>query len=312
MKSNLQLSIIIVHYKTFALTQRCLQSIYAHSGGIPIEIIIVDNDSRDGAGEKLTAEFPQITWMYNSKNEGFGRANNLGAKNARAEYLLFLNSDIQVLEKTIEQCLKSALEIPNLGVLGPKLLNEDGSVQASTYHYVAEHQGILKDNLVLDKLLSFKKPPFQAVMGSFMLIPRTVFETVGGFDPDFFMYCEEIDLCKRIKNQNKKIVFLESAIAIHKHGGSAEGSNWIIRQSFLSRSLLVYKQRGTFHFAISHFIYWFNFSTNFLFMWWLDKNYRRDFWKTFRCYFSNSLKYWAIPFTFTRSLGKGKKILKSA
>lgn len=277
-----------------------------------MEIIIVDNDSQDEAGVKLTKEFPEIKWIYNSSNEGFGRANNHGAKLAKGSFLLFLNSDIVVLENTLSRCLQFGIDTPTLGVLGPKLLNEDGSVQNSTYHYVAEHSGILKDNLFLDKIMKFKNPPLQAVMGSFMLIPRQVFEKAGGFDPDFFMYCEEIDLCKRIKEQNKEIVFLDSVTAIHKHGGSSEGSGWSGRQSYLSRSLLVFKQRGTFHLILSHFIYMFNFGTNFFLMWLLDKDYRKDFWHTYRCYFANSLKYWSIPFTFTRSLGKGKKILKSA
>lgn len=307
----IKLSIIIVHYKTYDLTLRCVQSIVATTT-IAHEIIVVDNNSNDDAGEKIINDFPSINWIYNSENEGFGRANNLGASKAKGDFLLFMNSDMLIPEGTIENCLQYINENPKIGVLGPKLLNEDGSIQKSTYHFVGDHQEILQGNLLLDKLLKFKTPPLKAVMGSFMIIPKNVFKKVNGFDPDFFMYCEELELCARISNIGFQIEYLDNEYAIHKHGGSSSTSEWVVRQTYLSRSLLVLKQKGVGGYIIHHFILHFNFTTNFLLMWFLDKDYRKDFWSTYKSYFSNWLTYWRIPFTFTRNLGKGSKLLKSA
>lgn len=275
------------------------------------EIIVVDNDSNDGAGEKITTEFPSVNWMYNSENEGFGRANNMGANAAKGNYLLFLNSDMLVPNNTIERCLDKMEQNDKIGVLGPQLLNEDGTLQKSCYYYVGEHAEILKDNLLLDKLISFKQPSLKAVMGSFMVIRKEVFTTVGGFDPDFFMYCEELDLCDRIRALGLEITYIDEVHAIHKHGGSSD-REWSIRQTYLSRALLVYKRKGIGAYFVSHALFKFNFITNLFLMWLLDKDYRKGFWKSNRAYFFNWLTYWTIPFTFTRILGTGKKLLKSA
>lgn len=308
----MNLSIIIVHYKTFELTQRCIQSIFETTKSVDFEIIVVDNDSNDGAGEKITTSFPSVKWIYNSTNEGFGRANNLGAKEAKGKYLLFMNSDMLIPENTINNCLIFMVENPNIGVLGPKLLNEDGSFQKSTYNYIGDHQEILKNNLLLDKLMNFKTPSLKAVMGSFMIIPNHVFKEVNGFDPDFFMYCEELELCSRINKKGYQIVYFDEEYAIHKHGGSSTASNWVVKQTILSRSLLVLKQKGLGGYLLSHIFYHFNFCTNFFLMWLIDKPYRKGFWSSGKCYFSNWLTYWRIPFTFTPQFGKGNKLLKSA
>ena len=308
---DIQISIIIVHYKTLELTSRCLKSLY-ESKIEGAEIIIVDNDSNDGAKENILSEFPSIKWITNSSNEGFGRANNLGAKNALGKHLLFLNSDMIVPQNTIESCLDHLEKNSEIGALGPKLLNEDGSHQKSTYRHIGGHQELLKDNLLLDKLYKFKAPDIRAIMGSFLMIPKDAFVQSKGFDPDFFMYCEELDLCDRIADLGKTIVYFDEVHAIHKHGGSSTDSGWSLRQTYLSRALLVYKRKGLGDYILSHWIYTFNFFINFLLMWKLDKNYRDDYWISQRAYFKNWLLYWKIPFKFGSKLGNGKQYLKSA
>lgn len=305
----IKLSIIIVHYKTYALTRQCINSIGYNDTW---EIIIVDNNSQDGSKQKIKNEFPFVKWIENEQNEGFGRANNIGASETKGEFLLFMNSDMLIPENTIENCLQYIRTNPKIGVLGPKLLNEDGSLQKSAYHFIGDHQEILQENLLLDKLLKFKTPPIKAVMGSFMIIPKDVFRKVNGFDPDFFMYCEELDLCSRIAKIGYKIVYFDSEFAIHKHGGSSTTSEWVVRQTYLSRSLLVLKQKGISGYFIAHFIHHLNFLTNFILMWLLDDRYRKSFWTTNKSYFSNWLNYCKIPFTFNKNLGKGNKLLKSA
>ena len=143
-----------------------------------------------------------------------------------------------------------------------------------------------------------------------MLIPKHVFNEVGGFDPDFFMYAEELDLCRRIEQKGFQIYYLETVAAIHKHGGSSKGTNWSHKQNYLSNALLYLKTHG----VLGYFIYLMlsvgTFITNVCLLWKMDKFYRKTFWKTEIYFYSNSFYYLIIPFLFSRKKGKGKRLLK--
>lgn len=306
----LELSIIIVHYKTLNLTRRCLASIDIQKNW---EVIIVDNDSQDGAKEQIEKEFPIVKWITNKSNEGFGRANNLAVEHAKGEYILLLNSDMLVDSSTILTCVEYFGTHHNIGVLGCKLKNEDGTPQKSTYNFVGDNEEIWRVNLLADKLKNYREPrKIKAVMGSFFIMKRKDFEKLGGFDPDFFMYCEELELCDRVsKNLNKEIVYLDQVEAKHKHGGSSDGS-WSARQTWLSRALLVYKRKGLVYYIGYHWVMLLTLITNFLLGWKISKEYQKSWQKTAKAYRANRLMYWKIPFTFTRKRGTGKKLLRSA
>lgn len=304
------LSIIIVNYKTPELTLRCITSILDSILSSEFEIIVVDNCSEDDSEKIIVSQFPEITWINNLSNTGFGRANNIGAKCAKGKYLLFLNSDMLVLDNTISNTLDYIERYSDIGVLGCKLLNEDGSVQKSIYYYVGDYMGVLKNNLVIDYFCKPKPTKIKAVMGAFMLIQKKVFDSVDGFDPDFFMYAEELDLCRRIERKGFQIHYLETAIAIHKHGGSSEGVDWAQKQNYLSNALLYLKVKGIGGYFLYHFLYHFNFITNMFLLWKMNKNYRKDFWTDQKMYFSNYVYYIKIPFLYSTLLGNGKRILK--
>lgn len=305
----MKLSVIIVNYKTPELTRRCIESIFAvHREGV--EVIVVDNHSQDNSKALVTSLFPEVVWIDNPENDGFGRANNFGASQAKGEYLLLLNSDMLLLEDTVGKCLSYMESHPETGALGCKLLNEDGSFQKSAYHYVGDYMGVLKNNLIVDYIFKPVPGKIKAVMGAFMLIPKKVFDEVKGFDPDFFMYAEELDLCRRIEAKGYKIVYFEEATAIHKHGGSSEGSDWSHRQNWLSNALLYLKVRGYGGYVLYHFLYFFTFITNLLLLWKMDQPYRKGFWNEKRWYFSNFWLYFSIPFLFKKSFGNGKRILR--
>ena len=146
----MRLSIIIVNYKTSELTLRCITSILDSILSCPIEIIVVDNYSEDNSEKTITSQFPNIIWINNIQNEGFGRANNIGAKKAKGKFLLFLNSDMLLLNNTISNTLDYIEKNSSIGVLGCKLLNEDMTLQKSTYFYVGDYMGILQNNLLVD------------------------------------------------------------------------------------------------------------------------------------------------------------------
>lgn len=308
----MKLSIIIINYKTPDLTLRCIGSIFAVHAPADVEVIVVDNHSQDESKALVTARFPQVSWIDNPENEGFGRGNNLGAAHARGEYLLLLNSDMLLLEDTVSQCLAYMDAHPQTGVLGCRLLNEDGSFQKSAYHYVGDYMAVLKNNLLVDYLFKPKQGAIKAVMGAFMLIPKKIYDEVKGFDPDFFMYAEELDLCRRITAKGYEIVYFEGATAIHKHGGSSEGSDWSGRQNWLSNALLYLKVRGYGGYMLYHFLYFFTFIVNLLLLWKMDKGYRKGFWDEKRWYFSNFWQYFTIPFLYKKSLGNGRRILRRA
>lgn len=305
------LSVIIVNYKTPQLTKACIESVMK-SSFTDFEIIVVDNASNDNSKEIVCSEFSGVVWIQNSSNEGFGRANNLGIDVAKGEYILLLNSDVNVNEDTIEKCIIHLKQDTDIGVLGCKLLNADLSPQKSWYYYIADYKGVLKYNLLLDYLHKFKQPlKIKAVMGAFMMMPTKVVKEAGKFDPDFFMYAEEIELCHRISKRNYKIEYFEDAVAIHDHGASSD-NKWAIKQNYLSEALLFYKIRGFWGYKLYHLLFAFNSLTNLVLMWKLDKDYRKGFLGMLKAYYSNFLHYFVIPFKYSRKIGNGERLLKKA
>src|SRR5690554_249484 len=289
----MQLSIIIINYKTPDLTSRCIDSIYKSDISFPFEIIVVDNDSQDESEKIITSQFKDVKWIQSNYNSGFGRANNMGLKEAKGKYILFLNSDMILRENTLNICFSEIEANEKIGVLSCVLYNEDGSLQRSKFFHVANFKEILKRNLLIDKLYKIKEKELKAVIGAFMFMPKKVLDKVGGFDPDFFMYSEELELCKRIRNAGYTISQTEKTSAIHKHGGSTTDSIWSIKQKFISNLLLYRKINGFLGYLLFNIIFVFNSITNFFLMWLLDSNYRKGYWNEQNLYIF-SLKYFLV------------------
>ena len=309
----MQLSIVIVNYKTPDLLLKCVESVTdTIPNSLPYEVIVVDNNSNDNSEELLRKNSQEIIWIQKEENDGFGRANNVGIEQSRGAYILLLNSDIILKPGTIEYCLEFIKKDQAIGVLGCQLLNEDGTIQKSTYSHNGNASSILRYNLVLDYIfkLAAKERRLKAVMGSFMLIPKAVLDKVGLFDPDFFMYSEEIDLCRRIEKSNYKLVYFSEATAIHKQGGSSANEKWSNRQKSLSNALLQYKSGGIFNYLLYHFISFSNAIVNFLVMWLLTSQYRKGYWIEQKSYFSNLRYYIIIPLIYSRKTGNGKRLLR--
>jgi GT2 family glycosyltransferase len=303
------LSIIIINYKTPVLTERCVRSIYDAELKFSFEVIVVDNDSQDNSEGFVLKEFPDVIWISNIHNAGFGRANNFGAEKATGEFLLFLNSDMLLLkDQKLDDCITMLENDLEIGVLGCKLLNEDGSDQKSTYYDVATIHYLLSFNILWYKLFKPKSKSLDAIMGSFMLMRKKDFIEIGGFDTDFFMYAEELELCARLKKRKKQIVFYENYTATHKHGGSSTGSNWSLKQNLLSNALLHLKLNGVFGYFVYHFIFHLNILTNSLLFFTLDRLNRKSYVNLYRCYFSNYGHYFRIPFYYT--LVRNRNFLK--
>jgi len=241
------LSIIIVSYNTADITIDCLRSILTDKGlkSIPYEIIIVDNDSKDNSLEKIKKlKLPNLTLIANKENSGFGRANNQGIKIAQGNYILLLNSDTIILHSSISQSLDWLSSHPEASTCTAQLLNKDKTIQASGGYFpnllnvFAWSFGL--DDLpfinLLIKPLHPHTPQFYThdkfylldhkqdwVTGAFMLIRAEVLKKVNGFDENYFMYGEEVELSYRIQKTTKEnqVWYLIGPQIIHLGGASA-------------------------------------------------------------------------------------------
>ncbi len=220
------LSVIIVSYNTREMTVDCLRTLDRALVGITNEVIVVDNASADGSAAALRAEFPQVRVLESGRNAGFGAANNLGMKAAQGTFLLLLNSDAFPELGAIPEMVNFLHSNPSVGVVGPRTLNKDGSLQISCFRFPSPSHA-WKENLWLSRdyydWAHDAQREVDFVTGSCMLVRREVFEQVGGFDEHFFMYSEETDWQRRIWDAAWKITFIPTARVTHLGGASGSG-----------------------------------------------------------------------------------------
>ena len=222
------LSIIIVNYKSWSVLEKCLESILSQ-GIDDIEVIIVDNNSNDGLITKFKKKYINFKWISNKINAGFSKACNQGAEIAKNEYYLFLNPDTE-LEKNSLVKMKSIIDnFPN-SILSISQLDSDGNIgfPYGNFLSIRTFNGIIR---FLDRLISLEnrninnEKPFikpNWVSGSFLLIDRKNFNKLGGWDEDYWMYYEDMDLCKRANIIGIDIVLINSISCTHHHGKSSK------------------------------------------------------------------------------------------
>jgi GT2 family glycosyltransferase len=274
----MEVSIILINYKSCTLVQDCIQSIAAQTTAGTYEIIVVDNDSQDGAKDIILQQWPDVRWIEMGYNAGFARANNAGMRIANGEYILILNSDTIIQDKAIDKTI--ALLKARPGAVGAvvQLLNTDGSSQISGAHF---KRGGLNTLLPLPYFgrfvrwlgykLNSKVPSVQQVqqevevdwiVGAYILVQKRILEKAGLFDEDFFMYAEEIEWCARLRQHGKLVLFAEPKV-IHIGGGTSSeyystdetenGKNlWNKkgRQVMISNMLRIRKQFGPLWFCL--------------------------------------------------------------
>lgn len=233
----MDLSIIIVNYLSRAKTQKCLDAIVASDlSGLEWEIILVDNNSDDQLDD-LVVKYPHLKLIYSQKNWGMGGGNNLGIKNSRGRYLLILNPDTQVRPGAIRTLYDYLEEHEDVLIAGPKLLNPDGSLQYSCARFPSFYTPILRRTFLgdyfaasRDGFLMIDQPHDETMtvdwlMGSCLIIRRDGFE---GFDERYFMYFEDIDLCRRAWRAKKKVVYIPRAVVIHDHARRSARWPWYV------------------------------------------------------------------------------------
>jgi GT2 family glycosyltransferase len=232
----MDLSIIIVNWHSADYVLACIRSISEETSAVNYEVIVVDNASFDGCGERLAREHPGVIFIQSQCNLGFARANNLGAEQARGAVLLFLNPDTEVRDRAIERLYAYFLELPDPGVVGCRLLNSDGSLQAPCVKSLPTVLNQVLDAEVLrrwfpkaglwDTAAQYEgrlvPVEVEAIIGACMMIRSTVFRRVGCFSDQYFMYAEDMDLCHKVREAGLKVYYAPGAEVVHHGGGSSQ------------------------------------------------------------------------------------------
>lgn len=263
------LSIIIVSYNTLDLLRSCLSSVFEHAKVENPEVIVIDNNSNDGSVDMLRSTFPQVKVIVNTENRGFAAANNIGIRMATGQLILLLNPDTELLPRCITNALTYMHNNSNVGILGCRILNPDGTVQQSardvpslwtllieiTFLYkILPHSGLLRNPWVT---AADQEQEVDVVKGAFLMTRRSIFETVGYLDERFFLYSEEQDWCVRVKRHGWQIMYYPGATIIHREGASCrpgpESPKYLV---YDSEFLYYLKHHGRTYALAALFLMW--------------------------------------------------------
>lgn len=267
-KFKKKLSIITVTYNNENSIAEYLDSLTKY---LPqnSEIIILDNNSLDQTLQ-IIKRYPEVKLIENRTNVGFSKGCNLVVQQAQGEFLLFLNPDIKVVDNAIEKMLKYIETEQNIGILAPQLVKIDGNIQASVRNLptlkgmLAEYYFGIRDSY--DEYVPQTKTSVKvgAVYGAAMLIRRKIFDSVGGFSEKYFLYYEDIDLCKKLQDQGKEIIYYPEAKFIHRVGGSLVHSE---KLPFIVRTLTWFipiKASGKYYYQVKGFYLYHGFIKGFI------------------------------------------------
>lgn len=244
----MELSIIVANYRNPQMLKVCLNSIAEHLKGIDYEIIVADSATQEDTQMLMREEFPHLAFFPFEENVGFQALVKKGIENSRGDYLLILNGDIIATEDSIQKMLAFLKSDKSIGMVGPKLLNFNGTLQYSCFRFY-KLRTIVYRRTPLGKLPFARKhldwflmadydhqQPKEVdwLMGSSLMISRSALEKVGMMDPQFFMYMEDVDWCRRFWESGFKVYYYPQVYMHHFHGkGSAKGG--VIRSLLFNR-----------------------------------------------------------------------------
>jgi GT2 family glycosyltransferase len=243
------MAVVAVSFNTRELLENCLRSVVAAQ---PAETVVVDSGSTDGSRELVRTQFPQVRLVTTSENRGYGAAANAGIAACSAPAILLLNSDTTISSDAPRSLGGYLAEHPSVAIAGPRLLNADGSLQRSAHPYPSVGDTILAEtglHLIVRGLPRVRERFFRTwshdvprrvpwVLGAALAIRRSAFETVGGFDPGFFMYGEESDLCRRLERAGYEIHYAPVTSVVHIGGASTR-----VHADAMRRELVVSRRR---------------------------------------------------------------------
>lgn len=246
------LSVIVVSYNTRDVLRRCFQHLKECAEGLSLEIIVVDNGSRDSSVEMLERDYPEVRLICSDVNLGFAAANNRALRLARGRYIVLLNSDAFLKKGAVRRAIEHMDSDPKAGLGGARLIGEEGSWQPSARSFPSP----LNDLLILSGLANrfpnsrfFGRAdrtwadPMEAsevdwVPGAFLIVRPEVLAQSGIFDEAFFLYYEEVDLCRRIKALGYKVMYWPDVVVVHLGGESSKTIRGAVLSDFGSQVTL--------------------------------------------------------------------------
>jgi GT2 family glycosyltransferase len=287
---NIQLSIIIINYKSAQLVRDCIQSIYAQNTSISFEIIVVDNHSEDGSKEKITGSFPLVIWTQMNYNSGFARANNAGIRKSSGNVVLLLNPDTIIENNAIERCYNTFFSSQYIAC-GVQLLNPDRSPQIAgnyamkgglNYLLPLPYIGFFLKSIATFFNIAKPNVPKASgtvevdwINGAFLMVKKGGIQKAGLLDEDFFLYAEEAEWCSRLRKVGKlciygeiNIIHLQGETSNETFGSSGKGYMNLFdrkgRQIMLSNLVRIRKEFGVGWFLIILSVYAFEIPVFFI------------------------------------------------
>ena len=226
------LSIIIVHHQTPELLKLCLKSIKDTSADLDYDVIVVDSTISRKARDLISERYPEVKYLPFKDNLGYARGVNAGIKNTNGKYVLILNPDVIVTDRAISKMMSYMEEHPDIGILGPRVLNFNGTHQKTYFSYYKPITIPARRNRLLGKIGPFKRAlddflmndsnPAKLqtpdwIMGSALMARREVINEIGGMDERFFMYFEDVDWARRFWHNDYKVIYYPEAVMYHYH-----------------------------------------------------------------------------------------------
>jgi len=250
-------TVVMVSYNTRELTVQAITTLIQNCS-FPLEIVVVDNASTDETVETVQNTFPDVKLVQNQQNVGFGMANNQGFELATNDLVLLLNTDAFIKRGCIEKLVETMQSDVKIGVVGPKVLNEDGTLQPSVHPFPGPLRAVL-EYWWLERLFpagtrlgSYRNWTYAVqsdvpwLIGACMLVRKSVIDETDGFSQEFFMYAEETDWQKRISDRGWRIVFTPAGECVHLGGASGGIADLKVRSEFFrSQDIYLEKHSGT-------------------------------------------------------------------
>ncbi len=237
---NPKLSILITSYRNPAVLRLCIRSIRKYVKNLEYEIIVADGETKEETYDLMREEFSRITFLPNKKNVGFGKLVNQCLNKAKGDYYFVINSDIVVKEGSVEKLIDYLERNPQVGIVGPQLINFDNSIQQSCFRFYSPMTIVYRRTflgnlsfakkhldrfMMKDKQKQVDKIETDWIMGSAMMTSRKAAKKVGRFDERYFMYFEDVDWCWRFWKNDFEVVYCPNVKVFHYHGKQSKSKN---------------------------------------------------------------------------------------
>lgn len=240
---SVDVSVIAVTYNSRADIASCIDAIHQHTREVSYEIVVVDNASRDGSAQLVRERYADVQLIARTVNIGLSGAINEGVAAASGRYIMVLNPDARLRDDVLSALAASLRQDADIGVIAPKILNDDGSLQLSCRAFPSHATAIFSRYSLATRLFpgnrysrGYLMSDFEHdatrdvdwVSGAAMMFPRVVFDQLGGWDAEFFMFNEDVDFCRRVHDAGLRVVYEPSVAVYHRIGVSKRAPARII------------------------------------------------------------------------------------